>query len=191
MIVMPEYPIFVKASEPIVKNIVTTLSQMFGNENVERVFAGKTIYITRGVERNELFLVSANMESFVSKYIKGIMKKEPYSLGLFLGQIVKGKYEISMDIAEKLFIEAKRNAIMVNDHASALFLYGRDIMAKSILKVYPPLSRIVVVVNRFEDFLGLCKLTVKPKELLSETLKGDEIVCLNVIDKGWFLRKGR
>jgi len=187
---MPEYPIFVKASEPIVKNIVTTLSQMFGNENVERVFAGKTIYITRGVERNELFLVSANMESFVSKYIKGIMKKEPYSLGLFLGQIVKGKYEISMDIAEKLFIEAKRNAIMVNDHALALFLYGRDIMAKSILKTYPPLSKVVVVVNRFEDFLGLCKLTVKPKELLSGTLKGDEIVCLNVIDKGWFLRKG-
>ena len=188
---MSKFPVFVKASEPIVKNVVATLSQMFGKENVEHVFAGKTIYITRGVERNELFLVSANIESFVSKYVKGIMNKEPYSLGLFLGRIMKGKYELSMDIAEKLFTMAKRNAIMINDQASALFLYGRDVMAKSILKTYPPLSKVVLVVNRFEDFLGLCKLTVKPRELLSGKLKGEEIVCLNIIDKGWFLRKGR
>ena len=187
---MSEHPIFVKASEPIVRNVIATLSQMFGEENVKQVFAGKTVYITRGVKRSELFLATPNMEAFISKYIKGIMGKEPYSLGLFLGQIVKGKYEISMDIAEKLFAEARRNAIMINDHASALFLYGRDVMAKSILKTYPPLSRTVVVVNKLEDFLGLCKLTVKPKELLSGILRENEIVCLNVIDKGWFLRKG-
>ncbi len=187
---MDKHPIFVKASEPILKDIIRTLSQMFGEVIVESFFRDKVVYITRNVKRNEVFLVTRTLDHVVVDYLKGRIRREPYSLGIFLGQIIDGEYRVSIDIAEKLFLKARRNAIMINEHAASLFLYGRDVMLKSIIKVYPPLFKITVVINELEDVLGLCKLTVKPKDLLVESRSKNKIVCKNIIDKGWYLRKG-
>lgn len=177
---------FVPAAGKDKDKILSKLSQIFGSVKVKEFFKSKELLITKGGPRQEVFIVSKEQFKFIFDKIKPILNKEPYCVGIFAG--VYGKeYRPSMEICEKMFKLTKRNAIMIDDHAALLFSYGRDIMLKSIIKVYEPLHRVVVVVDSHENVIGLCKLAVKN---LKNIKNNNLIVCKNIIDKGWYLRRG-
>lgn len=180
--------VFIKAPDKVVMSIKRKLFKMFGKDNVEKILDDKIIIMTIGGPRQELFLASKHMTDFLYNVIKEILNKEPYALGLFLGTFSKRKYKPSLDICEKLYKISKINAIMINEHATILFTYGRDVMAGSVIRIYPPLSEVVVVVDPEENVVGLCR--VLSNHLVWKRLKENTIICKNIFDKGWYLRGG-
>ena len=178
--------VFVPIPHEIREEIITTLTRMFGYRNTKLFFKNRLLIITKGGPRQEVFAVTKEQFDFIFNKLKAILQKEPYCAGVFVG-IYGKKFRPSLEICEKLFKISKRNAIMVNEKAAVLFSYGRDIMLKSIVRIYEPLREIAVVIDPQENVIGLCKLTVKDLDKVS---LGEYVVCENIIDKGWYLRKG-
>jgi len=178
--------VFAPIPSKIRDEVFATLAQMFGYRNVRLFFKNKKLLITKGGPRQEVFAVTIEQFNFIFNKVKTVLGREPYCAGVFVG-IYGKKFKPSLDICEKLFKMAKRNAIMINEQAAILFSYGRDVMLKSVTKVYEPLHEIVVVIDPQENVVGLCKLIMRN---LIKTLCSERIVCENIIDKGWYLRKG-
>ena len=178
--------VFAPIPSKVRDEVFATLAQMFGYRNVKLFFKNKKLLITKGGPRQEVFAVTNEQFNFIFNKVKTELGREPYCAGVFVG-IYGKKFKPSLDICEKLFKMAKRNAIMINEQAAILFSYGRDVMLKSITKVYEPLHEIVVVIDPQENVIGLCKLITRN---LNKTLCNKCIVCENIIDKGWYLRKG-
>ena len=81
--------------------------------------------------------------------------------------------------------------MIINDRAELLFLYGRDIFFESIIEICNKLSRnqIVAILNRRNEFLGW---GVSTSDITHSDLRKNrsEPAIRNLIDLGWYLRKG-
>ncbi len=135
------------------------------------------------VLREKVLLVSHNgrREVFASnKDVAGVlhrMKHEPYFAGLYLGEIKKGKFLLGLEGGTLLARHADKT-ITVDDKVEQLVLYGRDVFINSILKYGYPLKHgdKCLILNREGEFLAVGRFR-------------DDIVE-NLLDKGWYLRKG-
>ena len=68
----------------------------------------------------------------------------------------------------------------------------RDIYCKSIISIKKGISREdkVLVTNASNDYLGLGKILL-PISDFGDPKKKDEVAIKNIIDLGWYLRKGK
>jgi ribosome biogenesis protein Nip4 len=116
-----------------------------------------------------------------------IVKKDFFYAGVFLGKVKEGKFFPSFTFLSMLAkIEADR--IVVNRKAAWLFICGRPILSKGILKVFGSYKKgkHVLVLNEFGECLGFGKVV---GDLNSKSL--DEVAVRNVSDIGDFLRRER
>ncbi|MGD6850856.1 MAG: hypothetical protein ACQCN6_02215 [Candidatus Bathyarchaeia archaeon] len=108
--------------------------------------------------------------------------------GIFLGKAKEGKFFPSFTLLSMI---AKKDAarIIVDSKAAWLFICGRPIFAKSVLRVFGSGKKNthVLVLNEFGECLGFGRIVgnLRVKEAL------DEIAVLNVSDVGDFLRRER
>ncbi len=63
-------------------------------------------------------------------------------------------------------------------------------MLNSIVDILPPIGYLTVVANRGLEILGLAKPLINIEDAINKGAKKDVIALKNVIDKGWYLRKG-
>ncbi len=136
----------------------------------------------------ELIVEKSGRYYLVNASLKSLVKQNFFSAGLFLGKAKEGKFFPSFNLLSML---AKKDArrIIVEAKTAWLFICGRDIIAKSILRVFGSTKRNtnVLVLNEFGDCLGFGRIIGN----LSSKDRSDEIAVRNVSDIGDFLRRER
>jgi ribosome biogenesis protein Nip4 len=122
----------------------------------------------------------------LNKKLYQISQKDFYYSGVYLGKVEKGKFSPSLNL---LSIVSKNfaNKVVVDKRAAWLFICGRDIFRKSILRIegfYKKGNR-TLILNNFGDCLGFGKIIFD----LDRKSKKNEIVIKNILDIGDFLRR--
>ncbi len=101
-------------------------------------------------------------------------------IGIIFGELElkqnnKLKFTISLEGLSILEKNISKNYIIINSKSETLFLYGRDIFKSSVIKLNG--GGKVAVFNENKELLGIGNY-------------GGGDIIKNIIDKGWYLRKG-
>ena len=108
------------------------------------------------------------------------LNREPCSAGVFLGQEKGKKFYPSLALLDTIGRVTHR-WVMVDDKAEWLFLCGRDVFAKSVIKANVS-NGLVIVCNKNKEVLGYGRIVGTPK-------KKNTVYVKNILDKGDFLRR--
>lgn len=128
--------------------------------------------------------------------VKGLLDKNkeisPYSIGLGFGEYRKDYGLILSLSGASLIAKYSNRSIKVNEKAESLFLYRRNILCQSILEINNDLGidEKVLVVNEHNEFLGIGKLKLSPLKVFLEKYE-QQVAIKNLMDLGWYLRKGK
>ncbi|PLW79832.1 hypothetical protein C0585_05820 [Candidatus Woesearchaeota archaeon] len=102
--------------------------------------------------------------------------EKPKNVGIFLGEVKKGRFSPSIPLLKMINKHTKKK-IIVDKKAAWLFICGRDIMERSVIK--SEVSKgLCIVQDESGDFLGLAKIEKKK-----------DIFANNVIDLGDYIRR--
>ncbi|MHA1231329.1 MAG: NIP7 pre-PUA domain-containing protein [Candidatus Helarchaeota archaeon] len=169
----------------------------FGKQILDRISKNKHFVVGHG-KRKEIFLISKCLYEIYTKLKKF---RSPYYLGLFLGTIVKNKFIYSLNSLQ-ILNKYSNKKIITNYRGEIQFIYGNDLYSKHILKIPINFKKYdkILVVNSRNELLGL-GMTLYPilKSISQDdtmTKKNDKITKQNIkiknlIDIGWYLRKGK
>ncbi|MEM3948470.1 MAG: hypothetical protein QXM76_02630 [Zestosphaera sp.] len=157
---------------------------------ISRRYAEHLALICSG-EFQEVFLISRTLAEVVEALLtNGI---DPYSAGVYLGRLRKGKpvFVPSTNVLQELYqVEGVLyNALVVAQEGLKPFLYGGDILRKSVVGCHPPLTKgeVVAVVGTDWNVYGLGISKIRGCDDL-DTLKDLEEVAANLFDVGWYIR---
>lgn len=132
----------------------------------------------------DLILKRQNRYFLLNQELKGFIAKDFYHAGFYLGKDKNGRFYPSFNL---LGIIAKKdsNKVIVNKKTEWLFVCGRDIFRKGILKLIGSNKRnyYTLVLNQYNECLGFGKIVSK--------VAGEEegIFVKNILDIGDFLRR--
>jgi ribosome biogenesis protein Nip4 len=133
------------------------------------------------VEKNGRFYL-------INTALKPLVHGNFFYAGIYLGKAKEGKFFPSFNLLAML---AKKDParIVLDRKAAWLFGCGRDILSKSILRVFGSAKKHtnVLVLNEFGECLGFGRIVGN----LSENGGSEEIAVRNVSDVGDFLRRER
>lgn len=134
-----------------------------------------------------IFLVPDNLLELVNRSESII-----YSAGLYFGFIKKGKFLISLEGA--LFLHeqdcfSKEQQIQVNEKGEKSVLYGNKILKSMISSIPPNLKKntFILVFNGLNELIAIGQTQVDGETI--QNLDSDGIIALNLVDKGYYLRK--
>jgi ribosome biogenesis protein Nip4 len=133
------------------------------------------------VEKNgRYFLVNTALKPFI--------RKNFYYGGIFLGKAKGGKFFPSFNLLGML-AKKEANRVVVDGKAAWLFICGRDVLKKSVLRVYGlgKKNTNTLVLNEFDECLGFGRIVGS----LSRAAEDNEVSVRNVSDIGDFLRRER
>jgi ribosome biogenesis protein Nip4 len=133
------------------------------------------------VEKNGRFYL-------LNQTIKPLAAKDFFYAGLYLGKAKEGKFFPSFNLLSML-AKKDANRIVLDRKSAWLFICGRDILAKSVVRVIGSARKHsnVLVLNEFGECLGFGRIVGN----LSGEGRSDEIAVRNVVDVGDFLRRER
>ncbi|MGE5574921.1 MAG: hypothetical protein ACM3UL_02185 [Ignavibacteria bacterium] len=133
------------------------------------------------VEKNGRFYL-------VNPVLNSIVRQDFFYAGIYLGKAKEGKFFPSFNLLGML---AKKgaNRVVLGRKAAWLFICGRDVLGKSIVRVWGPGKKNTntLVVNEFGECLGFGRIVGN----LSGKGEDGQIVVRNVLDVGDFLRRER
>jgi len=114
------------------------------------------------------------------------------SAGLYLGFIKKGEFYLSLEGAEFLLKSgcfSKNQKLFVNKSGEKSILYGNRISKSMIAKIPNDLQKnaFLLVFNLDNELIALAKSQVN--YLTYQNLIHNDLVALNLVDKGYYLRK--
>ena len=117
-----------------------------------------------------------------------------YSMGLYFGFIKKGFFFLSLEGAEFLYRNKyilEKNQIIVNIQGEKSILYGNNILKKMLsnFSLELKINDLVVVLNELNEILAISIIKVDGNNFYN--LESDDIIALNLIDKGYYLRKNQ
>lgn len=138
--------------------------------------------------RIEAYLAPQEVASSLERLLKTRM---PYSIGLFAGAVENGELQVSLELASSLTrLLPKRKIVLLRDEAEQPVLYGRDVLAGSIQYIERTVNKreLIILENTAGEILALGQLLLATEEL--ERAAPKQRVIRNLIDKGWYLRKG-
>ena len=158
-----------------IKSVKNILTNYIGKNNIEN-FKFENLYVLEDKGKYDVIYankeVLENLKNFRNIYGAGI------SFGSFevkSGQRNKIKFSISLEGMSLISSDIIKNYVVVNKKGETLFLYGRDVFKSSILEI---------------NGGGKVAVFNKNKELLGIGSYGGGDIIKNIIDKGWYLRKG-
>ncbi len=141
------------------------------------------------VNFNVDLLIEKNGRYFVvNDTLKQLIQRDFFYAGVFLGKVKGGKFFPSFNLLGMLAKQGA-NRVVVDGRAAWLFICGRDILQKSIVRVHGSSRKNtnVLVLNEFGECLGFGRIIGK----LSDTAENNEIAVRNVSDIGDFLHRER
>jgi len=134
---------------------------------------------------------------FISDSLKNILrntnlKGNIYSIGLYFGSIKKGNFLISLEGVEFLYKEdifSDFHHILVNKRGEKSILYGNDILKSMISGTHSRFNKddFLLIFNDDGEIIAIARSKVEHDKL--QNLKSNELIALNLVDKGYYLRK--
>ncbi len=121
----------------------------------------------------------------LSGTLKRLIRKNYYYAGTYLGKLRDGKFFPSFILLSRL-AKGGAKSVIVDRKTAWLFICGRDIFRKGILKVKGSISKndYTLVLNEFNECLGFGRV------LSDFNVAGrDNLAVKNVSDLGDFLRR--
>jgi len=117
-----------------------------------------------------------------------------YSIGLHFGFIKKGLFFLSLEGAEFLYRNKyifEKNQIIVNVQGEKSILYGNNILKKMVSNFSTKLkiNDLLIVLNELKEIIAIGITKVDGNNFYN--LESDKLVALNLIDKGYYLRKNQ
>ncbi|MGC9016009.1 MAG: hypothetical protein ACP5G6_05365 [Conexivisphaera sp.] len=103
-------------------------------------------------------------------------QRTPFLAGVHIARICRGRMEPLMGLLSALWGYVDRGYLIVDERAEALFLYGRDIFPKSVIRYSRAPCGVYAVLNRRWEPLGWA------------TRQGR--IYKHLLDAGWYLRSG-
>jgi ribosome biogenesis protein Nip4 len=158
---------------------------MLGERVASNTIAKLDIILAIG-KRVELFLVSSMLMEI---FIKIRAKRNPYCLGVYFGDILHDELLLSIEGATLCSPYTDRR-IKVSPKGEQAVLYGRDIQ-QSYVQDFPSSMRKgqkVIIINGLGEVLALGNALVDGKEFYD--VRENSPVAKNILDRGWYLRKG-
>ena len=136
----------------------------------------------------DLMVETAGRFYLVNPTLKPLVRPDFFSAGVFLGKAKEGKFFPSFTLLSML-AKKEANRIVLDQKASWLFICGRDILRKSIVRIQGPGKKDTntLVFNEFGECLGFGRIVEK----LRDSANDNGIVVRNVLDIGDFLRRER
>jgi ribosome biogenesis protein Nip4 len=127
-------------------------------------------------KRNRYFLLSASL--------KKLALKDFFYAGTYLGKVKNGRFFPGFDLL-RMMAEKKANEVVVNKKTEWLFICGRDVFKRGIVKVIGPARKgdHVLVLNYYGECLGFGRVV---SDLGTEE---NSVAIKNISDIGDFLRR--
>ncbi len=124
----------------------------------------------------------------INPVLKLLVKQDFFYAGVFLGKAKEGKFFPSFNLLGMLSKKGA-NRVVVDSKAAWLFICGRDILGKSIVRIQGPgrKNTNTLVLNEFGECLGFGRII----ENLNGEAGDNQIAVRNVSDVGDFLRRER
>jgi len=120
--------------------------------------------------------------------IKPLVKPDFYYAGIYLGKAKGGIFFPSFNLLSML-AKQDANRIVVDQKAGWLFICGRTILKKGIVRTHGQIRRNshVLVLNEFGECLGFGRVLAG----LEQQAEKNAVAVANVLDVGDFLRRER
>jgi len=137
----------------------------------------------------KIYLFSEKLENFLQNTKT---QMDVYSGGLYFGFIKKSIFFLSLEGAEFLYkneIFSEFQHLSLNKKGEKSFLYGNNISKKMIDKIPQKLKNkdFLLVLNGLNEIIGISQSQCDHQ--IIHTLNSEEIVAINLSDKGYYLRK--
>jgi ribosome biogenesis protein Nip4 len=141
-------------------------------------FGGKVAF-------NLEFIVEKGLRYYLlNPRLKKVAKGNFYSAGLYLGKLKNGVFFPSFNLLN-LLLGVASNKVVVDAKTAWLFICGRDVFGKGLVKVMGAKRKgqFTLVLNEFGECLGFGKI--------ADNFDSSErkVVVKNVLDVGDFLRR--
>lgn len=174
--------------------IINTLSKIIQDSDlvIERI--KDRLYISFDIifEKNpypSIYLLFSDQENL---YIKFEANLQITSAGLYFGFLKKETFRISLEGVEYLTKKEdcfKEQKLVVNSKGEKSVLYGTDIFKEDVLKI-PIKLRIgdfLIILNLQNEICAIAQSIMDIKTF--KDLKPRSKIALNLVDKGYYLRK--
>ncbi len=137
-------------------------------------------------KRKNIFMCTHEIYEMITELSSGI---DFMWAGIKIGEMSSRKVRFTLEGA--YYLTGKRNRIFVKPKGEMLFLYGRDVLASSVLSWDKDVKEndVVFVANKHGDILGIGRLTHSPERI--SNLEPHETAVKNLVDRGEYLRKNR
>ena len=116
--------------------------------------------------------------------------RNPYFMGTYFGDISKKRFRISLEGVTLLsdFMEEKT---VLTDSGEQSVLYERDLTVEDVMSIPPNIqnNNLSILVNKNKEVVALGRYLFDREEIM--TFNRERKIIKNVIDKGWYLRKGK
>ena len=147
---------------------------------------GKYSFIIAEGKWKELLLTN---HYTINMFTENIIKN-PYSIGISFGEFKKNAFLINLG-ALSILKKYTNKLIIISDEAEQLFLYKRSIIINSVIEISKQITKgdKAIIINQKKDALGIGELLIEPSEIGKQPK--NEFIVRNIIDLGWFLRKGK
>ena len=114
------------------------------------------------------------------------------SAGLYFGYIKQGKFYLSLESTEffkNLSCFLIEQFLFLTDKGEKSILYGNNIEKEMIIRISPKLNKsdFLLVFNQNDELIAISISTVYYN--IYKKLNPNDLVALNLIDKGYYLRE--
>ncbi|MHA2037781.1 MAG: hypothetical protein ACW98X_15205 [Promethearchaeota archaeon] len=150
-------------------------------------------FIEKKVKNNypAIFLITNEQK----KYLNFINSKNIiHSVGLYFGFIKKSTFFLSLEGAEFLYENkffSESHHLILNKNGEKSFLYGNNISKKMVENVSKTLKHMdfLLVLNNRNEIIGISQS--KYDHQIIPSLNPNDIIAINLSDKGNYLRKNQ
>ncbi|MFX1260068.1 MAG: PUA domain-containing protein [Promethearchaeota archaeon] len=135
-----------------------------------------------------VFLIQENLVQIIQNFTPQI---NLCSAGLYFGFIKKNQFYLSLEGTEfldDLGIFSEKYKILVNDRGEKSLFYGNQVLKKFIFKIPKNLKKndFLLIKNKENELIALGRAQLDYQSI--KYLNSKEVVALNLIDKGTYLR---
>ncbi|MFX1303746.1 MAG: NIP7 N-terminal domain-related protein [Promethearchaeota archaeon] len=173
--------------------MITSLSKISSefSQIIENYRTFLYISIERAVSKNKfpnIFLISKDQV----RLLHSLNNNKIISAGLYFGFIKKGNFYLSLEGAEFLYkqdIFSDFKRLYINEKGEKSILYGNNILKKMVIKPPSNLQKqdFLLVFNEIDEIIAIAQSKVE--NIKFKQLKSNEIIAVNLSDKGLYLRK--
>ncbi|MGA3192419.1 MAG: hypothetical protein ABSD73_07885 [Candidatus Bathyarchaeia archaeon] len=137
------------------------------------------------ISLDESLIVEKSSRYFLlSASLKKLALKDFFYAGTYLGKVKNGRFFPGFELL-RMMAEKKANEVVVNKKTEWLFICGRDVFKRGIVKAIGPARKgdHVLVLNCYDECLGFGRV------VSDLGMEEDSVVIKNISDIGDFLRR--